>query len=61
MEKRILTIKPGQKFISGRRKVTYVVKSVKDNTAMLVSEDGTGCMVVQMDELMNLRFKPIYD
>ncbi len=61
MKKRILTIKPGQKFINGRRDLTYVVKSVKDNTVMLVTEDGTGCKLIQVNELMNSGLKTIYD
>ena len=61
VEKIIFTVKPGQKFRNKRKGSVYVVKSVKDDTILLVSENGEAIMRVHLDSLISSGFEPIYD
>jgi hypothetical protein len=61
MEERILVVKSGQKFMNIRKNIMYIVKSVKGTSAMLVSEDGEACMIIQADDLVSAGFEPLYD
>ncbi len=57
----VLIVKPGQKFRHKRRGTVYIVKSVKDDTVLLVSEDGEAIMHIHQDSLATSGLEPIYD
>ena len=60
-EEIILIVKPGQKFRDKRRGTVYTVKSVKDDTILLVSENGEAIMRIHLDTLATSGFEPVYD
>ena len=57
----VLIVKPGQKFRHKRKGTVYIVKSVKDDTVLLVSEDSKGVMRIHRESLATSGFEPIYD
>ena len=61
MVKEHLIIKPGQKFRHRRKGIIYIVKSVKEETVLLVSEKGEAGMRIQKDSLASAEFEPIHD
>ncbi len=61
MIKEDLIIEPGQKFRHRRKGIIYIVKSVKEGTVLLVSENGEADMRIQKDSLASAEFEPIYD
>jgi len=61
VEESILIVKPGQKFRNKRKGTVYIVKSVKDETVLLVSENGEAMMRIHLDSLVSSSFEPIYD
>ncbi len=56
-----LIVKPGQKFRHKRRGTVYIVKSVKGDVVVLVSENGEAVMRIHQDSLVTSGFEPIYD
>ena len=60
-KEKILVVKPGQKLKHKRKNTIYMVKSVKDGTVTLISEDGRASMLIQMDDLIGGGFELVYD
>ncbi len=57
-----LTIEPGQKFRHKRKGVIYIVNSVKDETVLLISENGEGSMRIQKEDfLASAEFELVQD
>ncbi len=61
MVKEHLIIEPGQKFRHWRKGIIWIVKSVKEETVVLVSEDGEAGMRIHQDSLASAEFEPIHD
>ena len=61
MLKKTLAVRPGQKFLHIRGKTIYIVKSVRNDAVMLISEDGKASMLIQMGDLIAGGFEPLYD
>jgi hypothetical protein len=59
VEEKTLIVKPGQRFVHKRKNTLYIVKSIKDKTVSLVSENGEATMLIQMDDLRSATFEPI--
>ena len=57
----VVVVKPGQKFMHKRKKVIYIVRDVKGQNVMLVSEKGDAIMRIQTGSLSSAAFEPIYD
>jgi hypothetical protein len=60
-KEKVSVVKPGQKFIHKRKKTIYIVRNVKDQNVVLVSEKGDATMRIQMGSLESAGFEPIYD
>ena len=56
-----LAVRPGQKFMHKRKKTIYIVRNIKDQNVVLVSEKGHTTMRIQLDSLASATFEPIYD
>ena len=56
-----LAVRPGQKFMHKRKKTIYIVRNVKDQNVVLVSEKGDTTMRIQLASLASVAFEPIYD
>ncbi len=54
-------ISPGQKFKHKRKGTVYIVKSVEDNTVLLVSENGETIRRVHLDFISLSDLEPLYD
>ena len=52
-------VQPGQKFRRKESNTVYIVKSIKDNEILLVSEDGTASIIIQLDSLALSGLEPI--
>jgi hypothetical protein len=61
VEEIMLNVKPGQKFRHKRKGTLYIVKSVKDESILLVSENGEAIMRIHLDSLLSSGFEPVYD
>jgi hypothetical protein len=61
VKERVPVVRPGQKFRYKRKKTVYIVKSVKDEAVILISESGESSMRIQMDSLASADFERIYD
>ena len=61
LEKEHLTIKPGQKFRHRTKGTIWIVKTVKDETILLASENGEAGMRIQKDSLTSAEYEPIDD
>ncbi len=61
MEEKTRPITIGQRYRRNRKGIVYIVKSVKDDTVLLVSEDGEGTMRIYQDALATSGFEPVYD
>ena len=60
-EEKPLVVKPGQKFKNKRKNTIYIVKSIRDKTVVLLSENGEASMLIQMDSLISAGFEPLYE
>ncbi len=54
-------VRPGQKFRHKRKGTVYIVKSVEDNTVVLVSEKGEAIRRVHLDFMSLSDLEPLYD
>ena len=54
-------IKPGGKFIDKKSNTVYIVRNIKQEKVILVSEDGEASMVLNEDSLALSGFEPLYD
>jgi len=61
MEKRVLVLKTGQRLRSKRYKTVFEVKSIKDNSVALMSEDGIQCILVAVNSITCAEYEPVYD
>ncbi len=55
-----LIVKPGQKFRHKRKGTVYVVKSIEDNTVVLVSEKGEAVRRINLDFISLSDLEPLY-
>ena len=58
---KVAAVRPGQKFMHKRKKTIYIVRYIKDQNVVLVSEKGHTTMRIQLDSLASAAFEPIYD
>ncbi len=57
-----LLVTPGQKVKHRQNKVIYIIQAIRENTVILVSENGASSMRIQMDDLISSSvFDPVYD
>ncbi len=60
-EEHVLTVHPGQKFRHKRKGTVYIVKSIENNTVLLVSEKGETIRRVHLDFISLSDLDPLYD
>ena len=58
---KVVPITPGQKFMHKRKKTIYIVRHVKDQNVVLVTEKGDATMRIQVASLASDAFELIYD
>jgi len=61
MQEKPPVVQPGQKLRGKKHNTIFVVKEVDSDKVLLVSEDGTASMRIQLDNLALLGLEPIYD
>lgn len=61
MEEKTPVIRLEQKFKHNQKDIIYIVRRIKDNEILLVSEDGRAAMLVQVDTLAISGLEPLYD
>ena len=61
MQEKPPVVQPGQKLRGKKHNTIFVVKEVDSDKVLLVSEDGTASMRIQLDNLALLDLEPIYD
>ncbi len=61
VEKPVLNIHPGQKFRHKKKGAVYVVKNIKSDTVLLISENGEAMMRIHLDSLTTSGLEPMYD
>jgi hypothetical protein len=61
MQKKILVLKTGQRLRSKRNKTVYEIKSIKDNSVGLMSEDGTEYILIPVTSITTAEYEPVYD
>jgi hypothetical protein len=61
MEEEIMILKTGQKFLHTRKKIVYMVTSVKNREIIIVSEDGSDVVITRTRSLAFSTLRPIYD
>ncbi len=61
MEEKTRPITIGQRYRRHRKRIVYIVKGVKDDTVLLVSEDGEDVMRIHQDSVATSGFEPVYD
>ncbi len=57
---KIAVVEPGQRLRHKLKKTIYIVKSIKDQTVVLVSEKGEASMLIRLDSLVR-GFEPLHD
>ena len=57
----MLIIKPGGKLIDKESNTVYIIRNIKQEKVILVSEDGEASMVLNEDSLVLSGFEPLYD
>ena len=60
-KEKVAAVTPGQKFMHKRKRTIYIVRNVKDQNVVLVSEKGDATMRIQMSSLTSVGFERIYD
>ena len=60
-KEKVAAVRPGQKFMHKRKKTIYIVRYIKDQNVVLVSEKGDATMRIQLASLASAAFEPIYD
>ena len=60
-KEKVAAVRPGQKFMHKRKKTIYIVRNIKDQNVVLVSEKGHTTMRIQLASLASATFEPIYD
>lgn len=56
-----MILKTGQKFLHTRKKIVYMVTSVKNREIIMVSEDGSDVVITRTRSLAFSTLRPIYD
>lgn len=56
----MLVPQPGEKFVHKEKKTVYIVKTIKGNEVLLVSEDGKASMLIQAESLALTGFEPFH-
>ncbi len=51
MKKKMFVPQVGEKFVHQETKSVYIVKTIKGNEVLLVSEDGKASMLIQAESL----------
>ena len=59
MQEKPPIVQPGQKSRRKESNTVYIIKSIKDNEILLVSEDGTASIIIQLDSLALSGLEPI--
>ncbi len=60
-EEKTHLISPGQKFRHKRKGTVYIVKSIEDNTVVMVSENGQAITRIHLDFMSLSDLEPFYD
>ena len=60
-KKEIIILKTGQRLRNRRYKTIYEIKRIKKNSVVLLSEDGTGCLLIPMASITPTEYEPIYN
>ena len=60
-KEKVAVVRPGQKFMHKRKNTIYIVRNIKDQNVVLVSEKGDATMRIQLASLASAAFEPIYD
>jgi len=58
---KVAVVRPGQKFMHKRKKTIYIVRNVKHQNVVLVSENGDTTMRIQLASLSSDAFELICD
>ena len=58
---KVAVVRPGQKFMHERKRTIYIVRNVRHQNVVLVSEKGDATMRIQLASLASNAFEPIYD
>jgi hypothetical protein len=61
VQEKIPVVIPGQKFRHKRKGTVYIVRSIQDNTVLLISEKGEAIRRIQLDFMSLSDLEPIYD
>jgi hypothetical protein len=61
MKKKILILKRGQKLRNKRDKTIYEIKSIKDNSVALMSENGFKYILISVNSIRLAEYEPVYD
>ncbi len=57
----MLIIKPGRKLIDKESNTVYIIRSIKAEEVILVSEDGEASMLLQKDSIDSAGLEPVND
>ncbi len=57
----MLIIKPGRKLIDKESNTVYIIRSIKAEEVILVSEDGEASMLLQKDSIDSAGLEPVCD
>ena len=60
-KEKVVAVRPGQKFMHKRKKAIYIVRNVKGQNVVLVSDKGDASIRILMDSLVSAGFEPFYD
>jgi hypothetical protein len=61
MEDKIIILKMGQKLRSKLSQTVYEIKSIKDHSVGLISEDGIEYILVPVACITSAEFEPVYN
>jgi hypothetical protein len=56
----MLKIKPGGKLIDKESNTVYIIRNIKQEKVILVSEDGEASMLLHQDSIPLYGFEPVY-
>lgn len=61
MKTKIPFLKRGQRLRNKRDKTIYEIKSIKNNTLALISENGIKYILIRMNSITLAEYEPVYD
>ncbi len=57
----MLIMKPGGKLIDKESSTVYIIRNIKEEEVILVSEDGEASMLLQRDSIESAGLEPVHD